>query len=649
MSPERWRLIAEILAEALQHTGEERERVLRQRCASDAALRREVERYLEVELTAARAFDHPLFSVLETPDDLPRGAVVDGRYKIARKINQGGMGEVYLAHRVDGVTTQELALKVIRAGRHTAEIARRFQHEREILAALGHRHIARFFDGGTVADGRPYFVMEFVIGRRIDDYCRGERPDLAQRIELLLKVCTAIAHAHRRGVIHCDLKPSNILVTDLGEPKLVDFGIAKLLNGGVPRPKLEPASSQRLRRAPMTPEYASPEQWDGRPASTLSDVYSLGVILYEMVTGRRLFQTSSIAELEQAVQSQRPVRPSDAVCSAACERSARRWPWPFSPLSRARRALRGDVDAIVLKAVARSPWQRYKSAEALAEDLGRFLTGLPVAARGKRWLYRARKLAMVHRWGVGLTSAMLAAILVFGTALMGHRVESERQLLVKGNRERAWEVPQFLLDGTSYGCSTASDCPPHPQRLDAARELLDQGGRLASGLRWDLPRDLPAAYATLGQAYLGSGRLAEARTAFEQASQLRAVGQLELDAGWVIALFQWARTERGLGQSKTAGRLLATAENFAASEQVDSPRLAKFLNNEALRLMAAGELDLAVRFSRSSLAMRRRLGASAPSISLGEHNLAILLAQVEHPDGSDRNASARPDEAAGPP
>jgi serine/threonine protein kinase/tetratricopeptide (TPR) repeat protein len=356
-----------------------------------------------------------------------------GPYKLIRELGRGGMGTVWLAARADEQFEKRVALKVVRAS-DSEEVLRYFRRERQILAGLEHPNIARLLDGGTTDDGLPYFVMEHVEGVPIDRYCDEHKLPVPERLRLFEAVCAAVQHAHRSLVVHRDLKPSNILVTSEGIPKLLDFGIAKLLNPGVAG-----GLSQDTVLA-MTPEYASPEQVRGRAITTATDVYSLGVILYELLTGHRPYRVKSHEHVEmlKAVCEVEPERPSTAVgrteerqqpdgttVTTTPEETGRlRHETP----QRLRKRLKGDLDAMVMAALQKDPLHRYASVEGLARDIHRYLDGLPITARKTSTMYRLRKLAGRHKLGVAAAStiaALVVALAVIST-VQASRIRKER-------------------------------------------------------------------------------------------------------------------------------------------------------------------------------------------------------------------------------
>jgi len=344
-----------------------------------------------------------------------------GPYKTLRELGHGGMGTVYLAVRADEQYRKRVAIKVIKGGIDRDEVASRFRRERQILAGLDHPNIAKLLDGGTTEEGLPYLVMDYIEGDAITEYCARQAVSTAERLKLFRSVCSAVQYAHRNLVVHRDIKPGNILVTADGTPRLLDFGIAKLLN-----PDLS-GESATLSGQVMTPEYASPEQVSGGPITTATDVYSLGVVLYELLTGLRPYRLKSRERLEilRAIVDQEPERPSAAIdrlregtgsppppgAATTAAPSSRN---PEGTAERLRRRLRGDLDNIIMMAMRKEPNRRYPSVEALSDDIQRHLEGHPVAARKGTVTYRAGK--FVKRHAVGVMAVAAFTLLTIGFA-----------------------------------------------------------------------------------------------------------------------------------------------------------------------------------------------------------------------------------------
>jgi serine/threonine protein kinase len=405
-----------VFDEALDVAQEQRESWLKARCRDDPDLCREIQLLLEAHDQHEGPLDVPAVAHLAAMASDPKRNRRIGPYRVLRELGRGGMGVVYLAERDDGQFRRRVAVKVLRASGDADELHQRFLGERQILASLNHSHIAQLLDGG-VSDGQlPYLVIEYVDGLPITEYCDRQRLDVAARLRLFQEVCAAVHHAHQNLVLHRDLKPGNVLVTNTGQVKLLDFGIAKLLN-----PSLAAVDQPITRTAfrLMTPAYASPEQVRGETLTTASDVYALGLLLYELLVGRPAHRitTNSPQEIHEIVCDRDPGRPSDTAVSdggesakTAAERATARGTTP----ERLQRQLRGDLDAITAMTLRKEASRRYGSAELLAEDVGRYLDGLPVLAhRGSRW-YRFEKLVRRHRAAATFTAVM--ALFLVGAA-----------------------------------------------------------------------------------------------------------------------------------------------------------------------------------------------------------------------------------------
>ena len=418
MATDAWHRIKTVLAEALDRPPEVRRAYLDDACDGDSALRAEVESLLAADDAAGDFIDAPAFTAPAA--DADRDPNLDrsvGAYRLERLIGRGGMGSVYLARRIDLEFERQVAVKMIRRGMDSDLLVRRFRHERQILASLDHPHIARLFDGGTSDDGLPYFVMEFVEGLPIDRFADAHRLTTPDRLRLFLRVVDAVQHAHDHHVVHRDLKPGNVLVTADGHPKLLDFGIAKLLDA-----EADGAATFTSLSQAMTPDYASPEQVRGAAVSPATDVYALGVLLYELLTGHRPYRLATLTpdEVARVVCEQDPEPPSTIVTRTESVTRSDGSTTVTSPASVSetrdgspallRQRLHGGLDEVVLKALRKDPAARYASAAALAEDLRRYLDDLPVAAsRGARW-YRVRRAAGRHRRVLAAAALVLATI-----------------------------------------------------------------------------------------------------------------------------------------------------------------------------------------------------------------------------------------------
>jgi len=508
---DRHATIDAVFDDALDVPKEQRAAWLQARCGDDDTLRREVELLLAAHDRLDNPLDIPAAAhLLAMTPDPARGRRI-GPYRVLRELGRGGMGVVYLAERDDGQFRRRVAVKVLRASGDADELHQRFLAERQILASLNHSHIAQLLDGG-VSDGQlPYLVIEYVDGQPITEYCDRERLDVPARLRLFQEVCAAVHHAHQNLVLHRDLKPGNVLVTSEGSVKLLDFGIAKLLNpslAGVEQPVTRTAFRV------MTPAYASPEQMRGDSLTTASDVYALGLLLYELLAGRPAHRitTNSPREIQEIVCDRDPERPSDCAVSAdadggatKAERAAARGTTP----ERLRRQLRGDLDAIAAMALRKEPGRRYGSAELMAEDVGRYLDGLPVLAhRGNRW-YRFEKFVRRHRAAATVAAASVVLLVVAaGVSLRLAAVatrERDRGAAALTQTQHALResdaVSAFLV-----GLFEASDPAEGGQDSVTAADLLRRGIAEAERLEGQ-PAAQARMFEALGRVYARRGNL----------------------------------------------------------------------------------------------------------------------------------------------
>lgn len=491
MTPERWEQISAIMEGALAFEGEKRREYLAEACTGDSELRAEVESLLASHEQAGSHFLNTEASAAPALARSNRTCAGDriGPYLIEKLIGNGGMGEVFAAVRADGQFEKRVALKLVRGGYSSDYVLARFRTERQILASLGHPNIAQLLDGGTTEDGIPYLVMELVEGVPIDSYCDQQSLNVTERLLLFRQVCNAVQYAHQHLVIHRDIKPSNIFVTNDGVPKLLDFGIAKIIG--------ETGSSEATLYRPMTPEFASPEQVRGEPITTASDVYSLGVVLYRLLTCRSPYRvkTTSAHELSRAITETDPDIPSLAAQGGPAESIV----VPEGSLARLGKRLRGDLDAIILKALRKEPHRRYGSVEQFSEDIRRHLEGLPVYARKGTWAYHSLKFVRRHRGSV------VAACLVLLALLGGIVATVHEARIARANRERAekrFNDVRKLSNSLILEVADALERVPGATKprqivLQRAVEYLDSLSKEA-GNDQDLQRELAGAYSRIG-------------------------------------------------------------------------------------------------------------------------------------------------------
>lgn len=519
MDSQRWRRIQEVFAAAVDLSSDDREAFVARECADDVVLRDHLLRLLRSDRAATptlrAAIESAAIELLDEQVTALLGTQI-GPWQLRRFIAQGGMGAVYLAERTDGAFEQRVAVKLLTPGLISPDALSRFASERRILASLDHPHIARLLDGGTSPAGMPYLVMEYIEGQPINAYCWEHALSIRERLALFCKVCSALAFAHQNLIVHRDIKPSNILVTEQGEPKLLDFGVAKLVDRDAANAAMTVADLRAL-----TPRYASPEQLKGERITTATDVYSMGVLLYELLTDRFPYHRSETSQhaLHRAILEQEPPKPSTAVTRKNGLQGAARM------VVARRRELAGDLDNIVLKAVRKEPGHRYASVVLLAEDVERFLQHLPVRARAAGLPYRAGKFLRRHRAASAATAAAVIALLGLG-ALHTTRLAMERDRALRAEAAAGEEadiaraVTEFLVD-TFRVVDPAS---PAPESDITARELLD---RAAADLETHTGRARAVSQrvaATMSRAYSGLGLPVPALKLAEQAVQ-------EIEAG----------------------------------------------------------------------------------------------------------------------
>ncbi len=620
VAPERWARVSAILGEVLGLGAERRGERLAALCGGDAALRAEVEWLLALEGRHGiidSSHEELLESLLEEEDVADKSAPVRvGPWRIVRELGRGGMGVVYLAERAEGDFEQRVALKVVKRGLDTDEVLARFRRERQILARLEHPAIARLVDGGATEDGRPYLAMEHVEGEPIVGYCDHRRLAVEERLALFRRACDAVQYAHRNVVVHCDLKPSNILINAEGEPKLLDFGIAKLLAA---EGRAEPTAWTRLGVRAMTPEYAAPEQVRGEPPNTATDVYALGVVLYELLSGRRPYRLPQGlgGEAQRIILEVEPQRPSAAV--DAVEQGA---PAPVevatarrSTPGALRRRLAGDLDAIVSTALRKEPERRYATVQSLIDDLERHLAGEPVAARAEGAWYRTGKFVRRHRAGVALAAAALVAAIAFAGAMAAQARRIARE------RDRAERVSAFLAELFKMAEPAVAG-----RRDVTAREVLDRGVERIERDLAEEPGLQGQLLHTMGEAYRGLGLFGKAELILGRAVELREQALEPDDPSTLLSKNRLANLYARTGRYDDALRLFE--ETLAAQRRVlgaEHAQTLQSMNDLAFWYGEKGRLREAELLHEETLEIRRRvLGAEHADTLWTLNDLAIL-------------------------
>ena len=679
MDSQRWEQIQALFLAALDRPPAERAAFLDEACGGDSELALEVATLLEcLAEDRALAIEHALLVDDRPPtsadDSDPLPTVRAGPYRLLRRIGRGGMGEVYLAER-DEPYRQEVAVKFVRFGLHLDEVIRRFRAERQILARLVHPNIARLLDGGVTEDGRPYLVMEYVVGVPVTEYCDRRRLTIPERLRLFATVCDAVQFAHGNLIVHRDVKPSNVLVTDGGDVRLLDFGIAKLLDPADSQQPFETQTSLRL----LTPDYAAPEQVRGGSVTTATDVYALGVLLYELLTGHHphRFSTRTQAEIERVVCEQPPSSPSTVVLTHAERPTADGTTTVVTPedvsdqrgikVVRLRKTLRGDLDNIVLMALRKEPERRYVSAAQLAEDIDRYLVGRPVIAQKDTIAYRARKFVRRNRTAVAVAAGVFALMLGFGVAVTVQagalarerdraRVEAAKATQVAGFLEELFEAPDpfaptserrdtmrardLLVEGTEKVRTELSSQPVVQAQLfnvlgsvfqslgdlDGARPLLEEALQLRRRVHGDVHLEVAESQHALAMLWKAMGRHDEAESLLREALATRTAQLGEPHADVASNLNALASVLHDQGDYGGAETLYKDA--LEMWRRLRGPRhldVASSMNNLSTLFYHTGEFGAADSMVRQALDIRRSvLGAEHPEVAMTMVQLAAV-------------------------
>jgi serine/threonine-protein kinase len=602
----RWQRVEALFAEAMEREPALRKAFVRSATGGDAELEREVLSLVDAADTDTRFLGTPLVDL--GSEGVPGSAGIGparrlGRYRLVRLLGRGGMGEVHLAVQEGDDFERTVAVKLIRSGAESDELALRFRRERRILARLRHDHIAGLLDGGTDDDGTLYVVMEFVDGRRIDRYCDDRDLDVGTRVRLMLDVCDAVQHAHRNLVLHRDLKPANILVTDAGVVKLLDFGIAKLLDGDAP----DAAPLTRTDHRILTPEYAAPEQIRGEEATTASDVFALGVVLYELLAGVHPWATVEPHERLSAIEYGPPSRPSEVVTGSTADTSRRR------------RRLAGDLDTILLKALRAEPQRRYPTVDALADDLRRHLDGRPVSARPDTLGYRTSRFVRRNRAAVTAASLVLLTVLGATSTLAVQRTRTAAR--VEAERDKLLATRDFLLE--MFGAVGPDEVGGGEV---SARALLDAQTARVDGYG-DRPELQAEVQYVLADGYQRLGLVDDARPLAEAslATRRALLGAEHPDVARAEGLLGWIDREGG-DPAAAEERLRAAVASARAADDPAAAGLAKSLNDLGVTLGDLGRHEEAIETFEEALALREAAGASGEgdgrAIGITSNNLA---------------------------
>ena len=617
MPPSRWERIEDLFAACTGKQAGERSALLDRECAGDPELRREVESLLSAHDTPEGVLDAPpsvlSFAPVAAPEPLAPGTRL-GPWRLGPLLGRGGAGEVYVAHRADGAFEQQVAVKVLQA--EAVGQLLRFHAERRILARLEHPGIARLLDGGVIADSRPYAVIEYVEGRPLVEHCREKGCDVAERLQLFGQVCDAVAHAHRNLVIHRDLKPGNILVDTSGRVKLLDFGIAKLLDvgavGGVGA-----GAAADLTRAPLTPDYAAPEQLTGEPVTTATDVYALGVLLFELLTGERPWRSGDLP----VASAVRLLLEKEAPPPSRAAREARGGTPPVPP-----RALEGDLDAIVGKCLRKEPEHRYESVAALSEDLERHLRREPVRAREGAGLYVLGRVLLKHRWAVAGATAVLLSL---AAGLAAFAWQARRAELERDVARRASSREEAIRDHLTRLFRTSLSEPAEPAGSAAgpitAKTMLDRSAQRVLAEYRDDPRLAGEVVGTLADLYGALGDVEGEAPLLE--GFLAAAGPEAEPQAVALARQKLASIELVRGRPERAAPLLDRAEAFwrTAPGLYREERLEGLLIRAQLQ-RAEGNLDGSIATFRQAIGERTALSGEAHRETANLYNsLAITL------------------------
>lgn len=619
MDAERWQRLSPLLDALLELDQDERELRLRELREEDPALADELQTLIALEEEHEDFLAKPL--VMPPPGSTRPGMEV-GPYRLESPLGEGGMGQVWLASRADGLYQRRVALKLLRPGMASPALLQRFHRERQILARFSHPYIARLLDAGISRDNLPYLALEYVEGETITDYCRNHRTPLDKRLEMFQKICDAVRYAHTNLIVHLDLKPSNILVTIGDEVRLLDFGIAKLLDGDADRALTDRAVTDAgSRDQPRTLHYAAPEQFLNEPLTTMTDVYSLGVVLYELLTDGKPYRPARSTDLawEEAVLHDDPQRPSAAVLRQLEQPDVDAY-----AVRRLSRQLVGDLDNIILKALSKKPEHRYPSVEAFAQDLKLYSSGRPVHARAQTVGYRVSKYVQRHRWALA-TTALVTVVVGAAMAIVAWQA---REAVREAGRAQAMQ--DFMVGLFEYAAGA-----PEGQSLDL-RGLLNASEARAHRELVRQPRARAELLGVVARMRTGLGDYPEAESLLEQQARLIAATDDIPDGLLLDSLTQRGKLRRLLGQPGACIALMEPRRDAMRRQEGQLPRQVSEFYSELGRCRRAnGERQSARQQFERSLSLRREL---ADDGRVGEIENLMDLAGLDADAGQVRTA-----------
>lgn len=604
-SVQDWQRIEVLLGQALDLTPEQWTAYLDNLSGDDADYRSRLEELLDSAQRADDLLEQPLLK--SSRGTIEPGSQI-GSYRIERRLGTGGMGEVFEAERSDGAFDMKVAIKLLLNDKDQTRLAQRFQTERQILAHLVHPNIARLFDGGTTDDGRPYLVMELVEGRQLDTYCDDRQLSIDQRLQLFRRVCDAVSYAHRHLVVHRDIKPNNILVDHEGQPKLLDFGIAKILDG----------SPSKEASQPRTPQYASPEQFLGGAVTTSTDIFSLGVVLYELITGHPYRDHIGLGVPEDSTEKpsivvQKTIEARSKVITPASVSEPRQ-----TAPHRLPSLLSGDLDSIVLRALGKTPDERYGSVEALAQDIDRHLAGLPIIARGDEPMHKVLRLSWYYRRRIALTAICL---LLLCASVLGFQRARQATL----QQQRTMALTEFALDIFQVKEPLA----PHSEL--SAHQLL-----AASSSALELTPEQAPLMGLIGNFYVGLGDYEKAAPILQQAVDLidrdhplwiYFYRDLNLVESMMQTNHQSTDSNPSLDSKPTPMSLERPVGDTWSMDgdppdNINNQHFIRFLSHRALNLYQQGSFEESIGLYKEALALAVDLPSTPETVETIQQNLA---------------------------